>query len=101
MNKHITNKSVRIRPNTISAKEARETEELFHNNIGVLFAKAKNTPDELAELSAKMTGYHIPCQKYNYTVNGGPVLFDSYKAVLQLSEDRERLIIDLFKPVDN
>ena len=76
--KHATNRSERLLPSWTSAKEARETEELYHNNISVLIARAKSTPDELQRLSKKMTGQHIPGRKYNYTLGGGPVVFDSY-----------------------
>lgn len=49
-------------------------------------------------LKAYMSTNDIPCAKYHHTVNGAPLLFDKYKAVVRLSKDGKTIKVYCFKP---
>lgn len=63
-----------------------------------LFERSKRTPNTLEMLRSYMTTNDIPCYKYHYTVNGAPLLFDKYKAIIKLSKNGKTIKIYNFKP---
>ena len=75
------------------SKEVRPKETLDQ-----LFERCKHTPNTLEMIKSYMSTNEIPCFKYHHTVNGGPWLFDKYKAVIRLSKNGEHLKVYNFKP---
>ena len=59
---------------------------------------AKEAPDMLQELIGKLSSAEVVCQKYHYTVNGGPQVFEKYIASFKLTKSGKRLRLYNYKP---
>jgi len=66
-----------------------------------LLIRSKHTVDTLDMLRSYLSQNEIQCDKYHYTVNGAPIVFDKYRSTLRLSKDKKKLIIHSFKPEEN
>ena len=69
--------------------------------LGDLITKARQSANSLRMLCDYLVMHEMHCFKYHFTVNGGPMIFDRYKASLKLSKDYKTLLIHCYKPEED